>query len=232
MNIVISGASKGIGKSIAEAFASEAKQMILCARNNHTLEETASKLRSINPQLKIHTLSADLSKKNEAQSFGTFCNERGATDILVNNAGTFLPGLLLEQEEEAMETMMDTNFYSAFYLTKALLPKMIEKKTGHIFNICSVAALKAYDNGGGYSVSKFAMDGLSKNLRHELKGKGVKVTTVYPGAVLTDSWGDFDNSDSRIMEATDISKMVFAASKLSMQAVVESIIIRPQLGDL
>ena len=109
---------------------------------------------------------------------------------------------------------------------------MIENESGHIFNVCSVAALKAYDNGGGYSVSKFALDGLSQNLRHELKPKGIKVTTVYPGAVLTDSWGDYDNTDKRIMEDTDVATMVVAASKLSMQAVVESIVLRPQLGDL
>ena len=76
------------------------------------------------------------------------------------------------------------------------------------------------------------MNGFSKNLRHELKAHNIKVTTVFPGAVFTDSWGDFDNSAGRIMEAGDIAAMVFAATKLSPQAVPEEIIIRPQLGDL
>jgi short-subunit dehydrogenase len=109
---------------------------------------------------------------------------------------------------------------------------MIKASKGHVFNICSVASLKAYPGGAGYSISKFALDGLSQNLRHELMPHGIKVTAVFPGAVFTDSWGDFDNSQLRIMEAADIAKMILAASKLSAQAVVEGIIIRPQLGDL
>ena len=105
-------------------------------------------------------------------------------------------------------------------------------KKGHIFNMSSIAALKAYEGGGGYSISKFALNGFSINLRHELKSYGVKVTIVMPGAVFTDSWKGFDNSEARIMEAKDIADMVLACSKLSPQAVVEEIIIRPQLGDL
>ena len=99
-------------------------------------------------------------------------------------------------------------------------------------NISSIAGQQAYPNGGSYSISKFAVAGFSKNLREELKPMNIKVTTVYPGAVLTDSWGDFDNSDGRIMEAGDIAAMILAASKLSAGAVVEEITLRPQLGDL
>jgi short-subunit dehydrogenase len=131
-----------------------------------------------------------------------------------------------------MELMMNINFYSAYYLTIDLLPDMLKNKQGHIFNICSVASLKAYDGGGSYSVSKFALHGFSMNLRHELKNKGIKVTTVFPGATYTDTWGDFNNSNNRIMEADDIAKMILSATELSSQAVVEEILIRPQLGDL
>jgi short-subunit dehydrogenase len=105
-------------------------------------------------------------------------------------------------------------------------------QTGHIFNICSIAGLKAYEGGGAYSISKFALNGFSQNLRHELKSTGIKVTTVLPGAVMTDSWAGFDNSHGRIMEAEDVATMVFAATQLSPQAVVEEIVLRPQLGDL
>src|SRR6202012_2805129 len=96
----------------------------------------------------------------------------------------------------------------------------------------SIAGLQAYENGGSYSISKFALTGFSKNLREELKPFHIKVTAVYPGAVLTDSWGNFDNKDGRIMEASDIATTIVAVSKLSPQAVVEEIILRPQLGDL
>ena len=103
---------------------------------------------------------------------------------------------------------------------------------GHIFNMCSIASLDAYKNGGSYSISKYAMYGFSKNLREEMKPHLIKVTSVFPGAVLTDSWDGFDNSTKRIMEAEDIARMVYASSQLSPQACVEDIIIRPQLGDL
>ena len=109
---------------------------------------------------------------------------------------------------------------------------MIEKKQGHIFNICSIASTQAYTNGGSYSISKFAMLGFSKNLREELKPYGIKVTSVLPGAVYTDSWSGSGVDPSRIMQNDDVSKMVFAASQLSPQACVEEIIMRPQLGDL
>jgi short-subunit dehydrogenase len=128
--------------------------------------------------------------------------------------------------------MIAVNLYSAYHLTRKLIGSMMKQKSGHIFNMCSIASLNAYANGGAYSISKFALHGFSKNLREEMKPYGIKVSSVFPGAVLTDSWGDFDNSNQRIMEAQDIAKLVFAAAQLSPAACVEDIIIRPQLGDL
>ena len=128
--------------------------------------------------------------------------------------------------------MIGINLYAAYHLTRILLPAMMDKKQGHIFNICSIASLKAYDNGGSYSISKFALMGFSKNLREELKPYNIKVTSVYPGAVYTSSWHGSGVPQSRIMEAADIADLVFAASQLSPQACVEDIIIRPQLGDI
>ena len=98
--------------------------------------------------------------------------------------------------------------------------------------MCSIASLQAYHNGGAYSISKFALYGFSKNLREEMKAYNIKVTSVLPGAALTDSWIDSGISADRIMEAGDIAKMILASSKLSPQACVEEIIMRPQLGDL
>ena len=127
---------------------------------------------------------------------------------------------------------METNLYSAYYLTRALVNDMITKKSGHIFNICSIASVQAYANGGSYSISKFALLGFSKNLREELKPYHVKVTSVLPGAAYTDSWSGSGIEPGRIMEADDIAKMVLAASHLSPRACVEEILLRPQLGDL
>lgn len=232
MNIIITGASRGIGKAIALTFASCGYNLFLCSRNQEQLNETAAVIQQQHPAVKIKVRAADLSVKEQVASFADWCLHHGVPDILVNNAGTFLPGNVMDEPDGNLELMMNINLYSAYHLSRKLVPSMIKKGRGHIFNICSVASLKAYDNGGGYSISKFALHGFSQNLRHELKEFGIKVTGVYPGAVFTDSWGNFDNSNGRIMEASDIADMLLAACKLSPQAVVEDIIIRPQLGDV
>jgi short-subunit dehydrogenase len=231
-NVVISGASKGIGREIAFTFAKAGHQLLLTARNEEKLKATAEAIRSQFPASKIHFKAADLSKKDEAISFGRWCLSFGEPDILVNNAGQFSPGALADEPEGQLEQHLAVNLGSAYHLTRTLLPDMMQRGTGHIFNICSIASLQAYPNGGSYSISKFALHGFTRNLREELKPTGVKVTGVYPGAVLTDSWGGFDNSGGRIMEVSDVALMIYQATQLSPQACVEDIVLRPQLGDL
>lgn len=232
MNTIITGASKGIGKAIAIKFASCGYNLFLCARNLEQLNKAAEEIQALFPSVKIKVKAVDLSEKEQVNSFADWCLHHGTPDILVNNAGIYLPGNTINEPEGSLESMMNINLYSAYHLTRKLLPAMIKNGNGHIFNMCSIASLHAYEGGGGYSISKFALKGFSQNLRHELKPHGIKVTTVFPGAVLTDSWGNFDNSNGRIMESEDIATMVLAASKLSPQAVVEEIVLRPQLGDI
>ncbi len=232
MNVVITGASKGIGKAIADVFAANGHHLFLCSRGEVALYKTMEELQTKYPDVTIKAKPFDLSKKDEANEFGVWCLGFGVPDIIINNAGAFEPGSIYNEPEGLLENQIATNLYSAYHVTRTVLPKMIERKSGHIFNICSIASLHAYPNGGAYSVSKFALYGFSKNLREEMKPYNIKVTSVFPGAVFTDSWGDFDNSTHRIMEATDIAKMVYAASQLSQAACVEDIVIRPQLGDL
>ncbi len=238
MNVIITGSSKGIGKAIATAFAAGGATLFLCARNEVNLYNTVAELQTRYPQSTIHAKAVDMAVKRQVQDFGQWVldglknTQSGSVDILVNNAGTFSPGSIYNEDDGLLEKMMDTNLYSAYHLTRKLVPAMITAGQGMVVNICSIASLNAYSNGGSYSITKFAMMGLSKNLREELKPHHIKVMGVYPGAVLTDSWGDFDNSSRRIMEADDIATMILAASKLSPQAVVEDIVIRPLLGDL
>lgn len=232
-NIVITGASKGIGKAIAHAFAAEGAHLFLCARNEVVLYNAVAEMQTKYPAAIIKAKPFDLAVKEQAIAFGNWVNDNcGSVDILINNAGLFLPGSVHNEADGVLETMIATNVYSAYHLTRALLPKMMAEKKGYIVNLCSVASLQAYNNGGSYSISKFAMMGFSKNLREEMKPYNIKVSAVYPGAVLTDSWGGYDNSTHRIMEATDIASMIVASTKLSPAAVMEDIVLRPQLGDL
>ncbi|MFT3681882.1 MAG: SDR family oxidoreductase [Ferruginibacter sp.] len=231
-NIVITGASRGIGRAVAATFAAEGHTLFLTARNEVTLYNTVAELQTKYPAVTIKAKPADLAIKEQVIEFGRWVNKQATVDILVNNAGSFLPGSVHTEPDGTLEEMMTVNLYSAYHLTRVIVPAMIQKKSGHIFNLCSIASLKAYHNGGSYSISKFALMGFSKNLREELKAYNIKVSAVYPGAVLTDSWSGFDNSSKRIMEAEDIAAMILSASKLSAAAVMEDIVLRPQLGDL
>ena len=232
MNIIITGASKGIGRAIAEQFAAAGHTLIICSRGEKPLYDTVAFLQTNYPQCTVKARVVDLSNKEQVKAFGVWCLGFGVPDILVNNAGQFIPGSIHNEADGVLEQMMETNLYSAYHLTQVILPSMIEAKAGHVFNICSIASLHAYPNGGSYSISKFALLGFSKNLREEMKPYGVKVTAVCPGATMSASWDGFEIDPKRIMEAEDIAKMVYAAAQLSPQAVVEDIIMRPLLGDL
>jgi Short-chain dehydrogenases of various substrate specificities len=232
MNVVITGAGKGMGKATAEKFAADGNNLFICARNEKELSETAKELET-KYKSKVFYYPADLSEKISAQEFGKWIlQQTNDIDILINNAGQFIPGSIYNEEDGLLEKMIHINLYAAYHLTRILLPAMMKKKQGHIFNMCSIAALKSYDNGGSYSISKFALMGFSKNLREELKPYNIKVTAVYPGAVYTSSWYGSGVPESRIMEANDIADVIFSISKLSPQACVEDIVIRPLLGDI
>jgi short-subunit dehydrogenase len=233
MNIIITGASKGIGSAIAEKFATNGYDLFLCARNEGPLKRLSEILLQRFPRIKIDYKTCDVSSKDEVKVFADWIlSKTSDIGILVNNAGSYTPGNVYEEADGALEHLMNTNVYSAYYLSRYLLPSMMGKKSGHIFNICSVASLKAYPNGGSYSITKYAMAGLSANLRDEMKKFNIKVTAVFPGAVWTASWDESGVDPGRIMKASDIAEMIFAAANLSPQACVEEIVIRPQSGDI
>lgn len=235
MNIVITGASKGFGKAIAERFAADGKphRFFLCARTREPLEATGKQLQQNHPQAQVHTKTCNVADKNERQELaGWIKSHADKTDILVNNAGIYLPGSAYGEDDGNLESLMEINVYSAYHLTRLLLPDMMKAKSGHIFNMCSIASLNAYANGGAYGISKYALYGFSKNLREEMKPYNIKVTHVLPGAAYTDSWSGSGIDPNRIMQAADVAEMVYAAAQLSPQACVEEIVMRPQLGDL
>jgi short-subunit dehydrogenase len=232
MNVVITGASQGIGLAIAAAFANAGYTLCLCSKTKANMDAAGNSLAVKYPNAIIHFTHADLSKKEQCTQFANWCLEKGTPSILVNNAGYFSPGNIPDEADDALEKQMAVNLYSAYHTTRALLPAMLKMGKGHVFNICSIASLNAYAQGGSYSISKFALLGFSKNLRLELKDKGIKVTAVCPGAVYTNSWVGSGVDPNRIMESEDIAKMIFAAAHLSPQAVVEDIVMRPQKGDL
>ena len=230
--IVVTGGTKGIGRAIAEKFAEHGFDVVVSARNQSDLDLMKKELEK-NFSVAVHVQSVDMSKRDAVAKFSDFIlSLNRSVDVLINNAGYFIPGAISEEKDGAMESMMEANLYSAYYMTRGIVKKMKDAKSGHIFNMCSIASIKAYPNGGSYAISKFALLGFSKCLREELKPHNIRVTAVMPGATKTASWEGTDLPDDRFMKAEDVAESVFGAYSLSPRSVIEEIIIRPQLGDI
>ncbi len=231
--VVITGGSKGIGKALVERFASANFDVITCARNENGLTELAQLHNKNYPNSTLHTFQADLSKRKEVDAFIQFINELNQNvDVLINNTGQFIPGQIHEEAEGNIEHMIQTNLYSAYHLTRGLLGDMMARKSGHVFMVCSTASNTAYVNGGSYCVSKFALLGLSKVLREEMKPFNVRVSAILPGATYTASWEGVDLPKERFMKSEDVAEVIYNAYSLSQNAVVEEVILRPMLGDI
>jgi short-subunit dehydrogenase len=230
--IVVTGGTKGIGRAILEKFAQAGFDIATCARTRVDLEGVKSGFEKTYPtRVFVHT--ADVSISSQAKAFSEFVISLDRpVDVLVNNAGYFIPGKITEEPEGSLESMINSNVYSAYYVTRGLIQSMKERRQGHIFTIGSIASIVAYPNGGSYAISKFALLGFSKVLREELKEFGIRVTAVLPGATKTASWEGSDLADERFMKAEDVADAVYAAYSLSGRSVVEEMIIRPQLGDI
>ena len=231
--IIITGGTKGIGKAIITTFMANGFDVITCARNEQDLLVLQAEMQLKFPTSKLLYKAADLSIRKEVDDFSNYIHEQtSSVAILVNNTGVFIPGQIHNEAAGTLEKTMETNVYSAYHLTRALVPGMMERKSGHIFTICSTASITAYPNGGSYCISKYALLGMTKVLREEMKPDGIRVTAVLPGATLTDSWRGTDLPEDRFIDPLDVSESIYAAYNLSKRAVIEEILIRPQLGDL
>ncbi len=220
--IVVTGGTKGIGRAIADRFVAEGFDAVICARSVDGVQEPG-----------LLPVSADLSTRAGVNTLLDYLRALNRpVDVLINNTGIFQPGQLHNEAEGTFEQLMNTNVASAYHLTRGLVGEMIARRQGHIFMMCSTASITPYTNGGSYCISKFALLGMSRVLREELKPHGVKVTAILPGATLTASWEGTDLPEERFLKPDDVANSAWAAYSLSKSAVVEEILIRPQLGDI
>ena len=230
--LVITGGTKGIGRAIIERFAREGFHIATCARNEKDLAALEIFIKETYPGT-VFTMKADVSKKEEVMRFVQAVKDKyNKVDILVNNAGVFIPGTIHEEEEGALELMINTNLYSAYHMARGFIHEMKAARSGHIFNMCSTASIMPYANGGSYCISKFALLGMSKVLREEMKEHNVRVTSILPGATLTASWEGVDLPEERFMKPGDVAESVWSAYQLSDRTVIEELVMRPQLGDI
>lgn len=228
---VVTGATQGIGQAIAARLLTAGFHLAICARSESDLQRVKTGWQQEFSEANILAIPADFAKQEDVFRFSeSILSAFPHIDVLVNNAGVFQPGTIAEEPAGQLETMMRVNLFGAYDLTRALLPMM--NAGSHIFNICSIASLHAYPNGGAYGITKYALLGFSDNLRYELGPKGIRVTAICPGATWTRSWSEAGLSRDRFMEPEDVASALWNAYSLSGKADLERIVLRPTGGDI
>lgn len=227
---LITGATRGIGRAISLKLAAQGCNLLLAARSFGNLETLESSIKAHHPDCRVSIAAVDLQEREQVDRLAEQARRAGpAPDLLINNVGLFRPGGLLEDPPGRLEEMMQLNVYAAYHLIRALAPAMVKRGSGHIFNICSVAALKGFADRGAYVITKHALLGLSRALRAEVQHHGVRVTAILPGPTETSSWSEAEKPEGkRLMPPEDIARILWAAYELSDASVAEEIVMRPQ----
>jgi short-subunit dehydrogenase len=232
-NALITGATKGIGLAIAKALAKESINLAICSRNVEDLLQVKEALVRINPEIKVFTRVTDCSLRSEVIAFAAEAEqELQSIQILVNNAGAFLPGSILDEDDNALQKQLDLNLMAGYELYRYFGKKLMALRSGHIFNICSVASKQIVVNAGSYSVTKFAQRGLNNVMREEMKAHQVKVTAIFPGSTLTDSWNGTTIPPEKFVMPEDVAAAVVNCLKMTAGANVDELIIQTTTGEI
>ena len=227
--ILITGATKGIGRALVERFAASAGELHLVARHASDLEELRTNLAA--HDCAVHVYPADLSQPTEVRNLvGSLRSNLGALHVLINNAGIYLPGQLLSEPGGNLEYMMQLNVLSHYELVRGLYDKM--PAGSHLIHMASVASRKLFTGKPSYSISKHAQGVMTEALRYELRPLGIRVTSVMPGPTWSASWEGVEFPEKRLLEARHIAEAVWQAWQLPPEAVMEEIVLRPFEGDI
>lgn len=232
LRIMITGASRGIGKSIAKKVCIRADKLFLISKNNATLEIAVKEIKQLfDGEIKCFNIDQSEAEKSSTVIGSWIKDNTDYLDAIILCAGNFIEGKLQEINKDDFINNMNTNFFFNCFITNELIPLLRKAKSPKIIIIGSTAAYESY-SVPTYSVAKWALRGYAKNLREELKNEGIGVTFISPGPTLTDMWADVDLPKERLLEPNDIAKIVNELFELSNQAVVEELIINPMLGDV
>jgi len=180
-NVVITGASSGIGRATALEMAKRGARLVLAARRGAELDDVARRCRELGSDC-VPVIS-DVSRREDC---ALLIERAGTVDVLVNNAGFAIFESIATARPEDLRGMMDTNYFGAVWCTQAALPQMLERRSGTIVNVASIAGLMGYAGMGGYCATKFAVVGFTEALRDEVIGRGVRVALVCPGTTETE----------------------------------------------
>ena len=233
MNILITGATKGIGRAIAEKMVELGHNVAVCARNAADLSALEEALRSSNSSVQVFAKAVDLSEKEQVYNFADQALDFfGTIEVLVNNAGLFLPSFVLDEADDSLEKQLQLNLLAPYYLYKKLAPSMRNQRKGHIFNICSVSSKEININAGSYGVTKAALLSLNHVMRAEMMACNVKVTAILPGSTFTHSWEGAQIPKDRFIQAEDVAETISGVLSLSNSVNVEEILMKPLHGQI
>lgn len=220
---LVTGAGKGIGRAIALALANEGVHVGLIARTESDLQSLAKDIEAKGVTSAIATADvSDIKSVNKAVS--AIQQTLGNIDILINNAGIAKFGKFLDLETDEWEAQIKVNLFGVYYVTRAVISQMIERKTGDIINISSTAGLKGAATTSAYSASKFALLGLTDSLMQEMRKHNIRVTALTPSTVLTDlakSSNLINNNEERVMHPEDLAELIISQLKLNRRVFVK-----------
>ncbi|MDO4763403.1 MAG: 3-ketoacyl-ACP reductase [Flavobacteriaceae bacterium] len=220
---LITGGSRGLGKAVALALAEEGVNVAITGRNEETLKSVVKELES--KGVKSAYAVFDVSSKSEVyKALEQLQKDFGSFDILVNNAGIAAFGGILEMDDEQWEDIVRTNLLGPYYVSKAVVPSMVEKKSGDIINISSTAGLKGNAATSAYSASKFGLIGMSESMMLELRKHNVRVTTLTPSTIASDMTKNVlkitDGNPEKVLQPEDFAELVVDLLKLNKRAML------------
>ncbi|MBY0067747.1 MULTISPECIES: 3-ketoacyl-ACP reductase [Empedobacter] len=224
-NALVTGGSRGLGKAVALALAKEGVNVAVTGRNTKTLEETVEEIKSfgVKADYSIFNVAEKVEVKMQLErlieSFGAF-------DILINNAGIAAFGSFLEMPENDWEEIVRTNLFGPYYVSKAVIPSMVELGSGDIINVSSTAGLKGNAVTSAYSASKAGLIGLSESLMFELRKKNIRVTTLTPSTIASEMSKDVlkitDGNPEKVLQPEDFAQLIVDLLKLDKRAMLAS----------
>jgi len=222
-NAIITGAGRGIGYAVAIALANEGVNVGLIARSKEQLEKVVKEVEALG--VKAAYAVADVSKNEEVIKATEFLtNELGAIDILINNAGIAKFGNFMDLEIDEWEKIIQVNLMGVYYVTRAVLPRMIDQKSGDIINISSSAGQKGAPITSAYSASKFGVLGITESLAMEVRKHNIRVTALTPSTVATDLAIDnnlTDGNPDKVMQPEDIAEFIVSQLKLNKRIFIK-----------
>jgi len=233
---LITGATSGIGKATAQLFAQNNIRLILCGRRSERLSDLKGELSKLTD---VTTLQFDVSKKNEVfNAIESIPKEFQKIDILINNAGN-AHGLSTIQDGnlDDWDAMLDINVKGLLYVSKAILPQMVERNDGFVVNIGSIAGKEVYPNGNVYCASKYAVNALNKGMRMDLNKYNIRVSAIHPGLVETEFSevrfkGDVDKAKNvykgfKALQAEDIADIIHFVVTRPYHVNIEDLVVYP-----